>query len=616
MANISTLTVSLVAETAQFENGLKKSRREADKFGAALKKTAAVGAAAIGALAVGMGALVKRSLEVVDAQTEAARALGTNQRVYSGLTLAAELYGIEITGIEKALKRQLKSISDANDGLSTQKRAFDKLGLSVDALLKMPMEKQFVAITSALSNIENDTIRVAAATDIYGAKNAALIASIDAGAEGFDDLLQKVQDFGVALSDEQIANIGEFDDAMILLRTSVTGLGNQLAALLAPALTKAAQILTSFVSTITNSIPKFTAWAAAILGVERNLNALSVAELNAEINQLESDLLDASNRWLELSNRIGKGFSASEINFGVDAAVRKEFADTEAAMEAMIARLEEAKRARDELANRGSDVTLPSGGGGSSLDPFNLAELDAGLSDTKQRLDALLSQTQEWERQAANLFDNTRTPIERFNEELKSILENPFIDEDLQQRAIDDAIARLHQAMEDAKKEVDEGTSKLSEFAIEGFRSMQSALSDFLFEPWEDGLDGMAKGFGRVLRRMVADLVASKLLETFFGLLGKFFGFDPKAILGKRAIGGTVSAGQSVVVGERGRPEVFTPGAGGAVRPLSPASFTFQTNIGGTGDGLTLRTLIPILDQRDRALKADILDMFDRGAFA
>ena len=38
MPNISTLTVNLVAETARFTASLKKSRRDADKFGRAVKK--------------------------------------------------------------------------------------------------------------------------------------------------------------------------------------------------------------------------------------------------------------------------------------------------------------------------------------------------------------------------------------------------------------------------------------------------------------------------------------------------------------------------------------------------------------------------------------------------
>ncbi|MCY1515345.1 hypothetical protein D9M68_499280 [compost metagenome] len=139
------------------------------------------------------------------------------------------------------------------------------------------------------------------------------------------------------------------------------------------------------------------------------------------------------------------------------------------------------------------------------------------------------------------------------------------------------------------KKTGDEGVKQaglVQEAWNEAARSMQSSLSDFLFNPFEDGLKGMIKGFGTTIQRMVADAVAADLMGRIFGssvpggqgtgwvqtagnFLSSIFG-------GGRANGGPVSAGSLYEVGEFNRPEVLhmggkqymIPGNNGNVTPI------------------------------------------------
>ena len=256
MANISTLTVSLVAETAKFENGLKKAQKSAGGFGAAAAKAIKGAAIAVAGLSAGIAVLVKQSLALVDQQRKTARTLGTSQAIFSGLSLAAGIAGLSTESFTKSLKRQQKSIVDASDGLMTQKRAFDRLGLSTEDLMRLPLEKQFGTITQALGNVENATLKVAIASDIYGAKNADLINILDIGADGLDRYIKKAKELGVALTDKQTKAIEESNDAVLVMKTAFTGLGNQIAARVAPIIIKAAEAVTSLTSSVTNAIPK------------------------------------------------------------------------------------------------------------------------------------------------------------------------------------------------------------------------------------------------------------------------------------------------------------------------------------------------------------------------
>ncbi|MCY1282206.1 hypothetical protein D9M70_310360 [compost metagenome] len=150
------------------------------------------------------------------------------------------------------------------------------------------------------------------------------------------------------------------------------------------------------------------------------------------------------------------------------------------------------------------------------------------------------------------------------------------------------------------KKTGDEGTKQagnVEEAWNQAARSMQSSLSDFLFDPFEGGLKGMVKSFGTVLQRMVADVVAADLMGRMFGsmlpggtgegwisqagnFLSSFFG-------GGRANGGPVSAGMLYEVGEFNRPEVLhmggkqymIPGNNGNVSPMRGGGGSIVNNI-------------------------------------
>jgi len=52
------------------------------------------------------------------------------------------------------------------------------------------------------------------------------------------------------------------------------------------------------------------------------------------------------------------------------------------------------------------------------------------------------------------------------------------------------------------------------------YRGIQSAMSDFLFNPFEKGLKGMLASFGVMLQRMIADAVAADLGKRLFGAVG------------------------------------------------------------------------------------------------
>lgn len=149
--------------------------------------------------------------------------------------------------------------------------------------------------------------------------------------------------------------------------------------------------------------------------------------------------------------------------------------------------------------------------------------------------------------------------------------------------AFADDMRVLEGVWDEIEKEVKGSTGKVSEFYKQAARNIQTTFADFLFDPLADGFSGMADRFADAVRRMAADLAASKLLEMVGGALAGntatgFWGNLARgvggAMQGGRAFGGPVQAGQSYRVGERGHPEIFTPSTSGRVTPMGAGGQT------------------------------------------
>ncbi len=76
-----------------------------------------------------------------------------------------------------------------------------------------------------------------------------------------------------------------------------------------------------------------------------------------------------------------------------------------------------------------------------------------------------------------------------------------------------DGAAGFGEAIKQAKTEFD----LFTEEALKGF---QSSLADFLFDPFDQGLDGMLAGFTNTIRKMAAEALAADLMKSVFGAPG------------------------------------------------------------------------------------------------
>lgn len=225
---------------------------------------------------------------------------------------------------------------------------------------------------------------------------------------------------------------------------------------------------------------------------------------------------------------------------------------------------------------------------------LQLAQGALNLISVLEREKTVLDRIKELEFDAAT-FDMNAVELELYKLELAGATEA--------QLEMAQGLLNLIATMEDSKDEAEEWARRLESIADEAARSMERAFSDFFFDPFQDGLEGMVVGFLNAIRRMLADEAAIKFFELLFGkkdkaggLLGDIFkglggifgGGGGTGPLGPpRAHGGFTTPGKFHRVNERepeflltrGRSEVVPlskmAGAGGGSRVFSPTT-TFQ----------------------------------------
>ncbi len=82
-------------------------------------------------------------------------------------------------------------------------------------------------------------------------------------------------------------------------------------------------------------------------------------------------------------------------------------------------------------------------------------------------------------------------------------------------------LEHVKKGFEGVNDETVETADKMSEFAVQGARNIQTAFSDFLFAPFSGEMDSMAANFAKTMKRMAAEALSQQILKSLFsGLAG------------------------------------------------------------------------------------------------
>ncbi len=205
-------------------------------------RKAGIALAAVTAAAAAAGvAMVRSGLDVIGAQADMAASLKTTVESLQVLTWAGELAGVSMGEIEQATKKLTTRLSGAAAGSGSAVDALQRLNLTAAELQALPLDQRIAAIQDALARYVPEAERAAVASDLFGDRAALAFLRIDAAT--LREAAQDVQDFGVAVSATDAAQIERTGDAIAKLSLIWLGLTNRLTAAVAPALETVANAL-------------------------------------------------------------------------------------------------------------------------------------------------------------------------------------------------------------------------------------------------------------------------------------------------------------------------------------------------------------------------------------
>lgn len=256
MATIAELAVNVVARTQGFVAGMKTAEKSVSNFSrgaqsglASIKsfgsQLLAIGGLSISAVAALRG--ISGALSEIDRVAKQAARIGDTPRNLLALQTAAELSGVSVEQFSRAMDILQKNLGEAATGTGEAQKALARLGLSVEELIARSPTEQIEAISDALNRLPSAAEKAAVAADLFGRSGVQLLNFLAGGSEGIRQVRDELDRLGVGFSEEQAARVELFNDRLLILRTALGAIAQDLVINLTPA-------VTVFVDTVTNTI--------------------------------------------------------------------------------------------------------------------------------------------------------------------------------------------------------------------------------------------------------------------------------------------------------------------------------------------------------------------------
>jgi phage-related protein len=222
----------------EVKDAAEETEKAGNKFSAAAKAVGAVGSAfgkamlTIGAAAAAAGAAmvgfaVSGSNAADELLTESAITRQTVEDLQK-YAYAARFVDVEMSTLTGTMTKNIKAMNDARDGTGEAAEVYAQLGISVteaDGSLRDSNDVYWETV-DALRNVQNATERDALAMSVLGKSATDLNSLINAGSEAFKAYGDEAEAMGIIMGEEQVNQLGNFNDTLERLTASLGGLKN------------------------------------------------------------------------------------------------------------------------------------------------------------------------------------------------------------------------------------------------------------------------------------------------------------------------------------------------------------------------------------------------------
>lgn len=231
-AQVGSLRVTLGANTAQFEQGMRRAAAQSRTFSSSIQRNLS-GLGNIRGLALTAGtalaglftvAGLRRGLDYAASLGEVASQLGVTARELQIYRAIAGQVGVEQQALETGLAKLTLSIGQAANGVSAQASAFRGLGIAVrDAAGNIrPTEQILLDLADAMGRLPNPQARFAALFPILGRSTRSFINVLNEGRQSLVDYARQMEASGQILSDSEINRADQIADRVEALNRQMS----------------------------------------------------------------------------------------------------------------------------------------------------------------------------------------------------------------------------------------------------------------------------------------------------------------------------------------------------------------------------------------------------------
>lgn len=485
---IGALRVILGADTAQFETGLKTAQTSLDRFSMGTKLKIAAFATAIASVAMGLGIAVVKSMDHADKLGKMAQSYGIPVEELSKLELAAELSDVSLESLGKALGRLSRNMVDAAQGSAQQVEAFKMLGIEVrntDGTLKT-VSQVLPQIADKFKAMADGPEQTALALKLFGRAGAEMIPMLNEGSAGMTNLMNTAQALGLVITDDVAKAADVFGDNLQLIGKVQQGLINQITVQMAPALANLSGVLLQAARD-----EKFMAEAGNVLaGTFKTLVSAGII-VGAVFKVLFSAIRSVANA----------------IMFIVEGEFKKAYESLKTGFDDYKTTIDGATKMVEGIwATHGNAMAAEATKLGDAMNRPIVENLKERKAAEKAALDESKRNIKAWEeahRQANQIFEETRTPMEKFKldlAELNGLFERGHLSVETYNRAL-------------FKLQMD--ASGIGDMMKSVGSSLESAFVDAIVE---------GKKMSEVAQDLLKDLARLAAQAAFRALLGNVFG--------------------------------------------------------------------------------------------
>ena len=252
-ADVAKLNKQIKETDEKIDNLSNIDLSKLSKVGSSLTKY--VTAPILGAVSA-LTALSVKSAATADELGDTASKIGVSVESLQKWNYVAKVFAVENDVMLKALTKTNNLLGEISKGnIPGCVTALDALGISYESLNGLSADQAFEKIRNALANVEDETLRVGLANEIFGEKiGTDLQQLLSASSSEINNFKNECEELGL-ITEEEVESSAKFNDELDKVKQQLQTLGVELAQILLP-------IMTEFLTTLKDSIiPKISEWA-------------------------------------------------------------------------------------------------------------------------------------------------------------------------------------------------------------------------------------------------------------------------------------------------------------------------------------------------------------------